>query len=89
MLHNCISLHETEKKKHNVCWAEQEGDRYPPQVKTLEWWLDSVSIGESPKNVERCKGPAVRSEKFCCPEKTHDYFYIYHIDFRLCDRSQD
>ena len=34
-----------------------------------------------------CKGPAVSSEKLCCLKKTHGH--VYHIDFRLCDRSRD
>ena len=34
-----------------------------------------------------CKISATEAENFRCPKKTHSYGY--HIDFKLCDRSQD
>ena len=47
-------------------------DRHPPQLKSLKTWLDSVSIGESPKNVGGCKRPAVRPQKVLLPKKTRN-----------------
>ena len=75
------------KNKYKQCVLGEA--RRDSHLKSLEYWLDGVSTEESPKNVEMCKRPAVRSKNFCCPKKIHDHFYIYHIDFGLCDRSRD
>ena len=78
------------KMENEMCRAKQVGDRYPPQVKSLKTWLDSVSTGESSKNVGGCKRLAVRPRKVLLPKKTQEgRVNKYHKDYGLCVGSQD
>ena len=65
------ALNENEKMKC-VGRSKYGIDTPPPQVKNLKAWLDSVSTGESPKNVGGCKRAAVRPRKVLFPKKTRN-----------------
>ena len=48
---------------------------------------NSRRMGVKDPRYHGCKRPAISPEKLCYLKKTHGH--VYHIDFRLCDRSQD
>ena len=85
----CLTVSSIKRNIHNVCWAEQKGNA------TLSGEKSGTLVTQSIhrlKPVKMSKG--VRdlhcNLKIYVAQKRHTrFFYIYHIDFGLCDRSQD
>ena len=85
----CLTVSSIKRNINNVCWAEQEGVVTPPSgEKPRTLVKQSIHRLKPVKMLKDVKDLRCNPKSFIAQRHTL-VFYIYHIYFKLCDRSQD
>ena len=84
-----LTVSSIKRNIHNVCWAEQEG-LSPPSGENLGTLVrQSIHRLKPVKFLKGVRDLRCNPKSSVAQNRHTTFFYIYHIDFGLCDRSRD